>query len=261
MNDFVQYSELYHHGIKGMHWGIRRYQNPDGSLTPEGKRRYNLSDEDAYKEYLKEESKIEKGTETAAHLSLLSSLIGSIAVGAAAAPTGPGSLVTAMATMTAGTLGSAAVLDKLENKKMDTLKKSYGKERIEQMNKLLQSASISKTLDDIEEYKYYGINTFDILSTAQMESINDKYFKQSILEGRITTKDIKNYIENDKNFQKAVEKDKKINGEGWHYKKNIDGTISVKNKSGNFSYSGYLRDDKGNLVYYTKKNSNKRRKN
>lgn len=32
--------ELFHHGTKGMHWGIRRYQNPDGSLTPEGRKRY-----------------------------------------------------------------------------------------------------------------------------------------------------------------------------------------------------------------------------
>ena len=31
--------ELYHHGIKGMRWGIRRFQNEDGSLTPAGKRR------------------------------------------------------------------------------------------------------------------------------------------------------------------------------------------------------------------------------
>lgn len=33
-------SELYHHGIKGQRWGVRRYQNPDGSLTDEGRRRY-----------------------------------------------------------------------------------------------------------------------------------------------------------------------------------------------------------------------------
>lgn len=32
--------ELYHSGILGMHWGIRRYQNKDGSLTPAGRERY-----------------------------------------------------------------------------------------------------------------------------------------------------------------------------------------------------------------------------
>ncbi len=33
-------SELYHWGIKGMKWGVRRYQNKDGTLTPAGKKRY-----------------------------------------------------------------------------------------------------------------------------------------------------------------------------------------------------------------------------
>lgn len=34
-------NELYHHGIKGMKWGVRRYQNSDGSLTAAGKKRYD----------------------------------------------------------------------------------------------------------------------------------------------------------------------------------------------------------------------------
>ena len=33
-----------HHGILGMRWGIRRFQNKDGSLKPAGKKRYNDSD-------------------------------------------------------------------------------------------------------------------------------------------------------------------------------------------------------------------------
>ena len=33
-------SKLQHHGIKGQKWGVRRFQNKDGSLTPAGKKRY-----------------------------------------------------------------------------------------------------------------------------------------------------------------------------------------------------------------------------
>lgn len=39
---------LYHHGIKGMKWGERRFQKKDGSLTPAGKKRYSEAIDKAF---------------------------------------------------------------------------------------------------------------------------------------------------------------------------------------------------------------------
>lgn len=48
MNDYgayveCEYNSIYHHGIKGQHWGVRRFQNEDGSLTPAGQKRYRVN--------------------------------------------------------------------------------------------------------------------------------------------------------------------------------------------------------------------------
>ena len=48
---------IYHSGVKGMKWGVRRYQNKDGSLTPAGKKRYsNWSDDAKTAESIKKKS-------------------------------------------------------------------------------------------------------------------------------------------------------------------------------------------------------------
>lgn len=44
--------ELYHYGVKGMRWGVRRYQNQDGSLTNAGKKRYKATRGDFEKQFL-----------------------------------------------------------------------------------------------------------------------------------------------------------------------------------------------------------------
>lgn len=42
--DKITYDEIKHHGIKGQKWGVRRYQNEDGTLTNAGKKRYGTQE-------------------------------------------------------------------------------------------------------------------------------------------------------------------------------------------------------------------------
>ena len=53
---------LEHHGILGQKWGIRRYQNPDGSYTAAGKKRYGIdSEEKSAKQYQKRLNDLDRG--------------------------------------------------------------------------------------------------------------------------------------------------------------------------------------------------------
>ena len=50
-SDVINTNYLYHHGIKGQRWGIRRFQNKDGSLNKSGKKRYDVDIETAKNKY------------------------------------------------------------------------------------------------------------------------------------------------------------------------------------------------------------------
>ena len=115
MNDYLAYrvtysNELYHYGVKGQKWGIRRYQNPNGTLTEEGKIRYGvdpktgkLSDEG--KKLLKQDIDDQRKRKV--------NIFGSLGIGAATASAvavGIGLAEGIMSTKLAiGTLSSAAI--------------------------------------------------------------------------------------------------------------------------------------------------------
>lgn len=77
-------NELYHYGIKGMKWGVRRYQNADGSLTAADKKRNN-------KESKKE--RVKAGVRAAIDVYTRDKTKGQIAVDAVMASIGTAALV------------------------------------------------------------------------------------------------------------------------------------------------------------------------
>ena len=54
---YVSAHEMHHHGIKGQKWGIRRFQEEDGDLTPAGKERYANQRKERNKQETPEERK------------------------------------------------------------------------------------------------------------------------------------------------------------------------------------------------------------
>ena len=135
---YTRSSDLYHHGIKGMKWGIRRYQRKDGALTSAGKRRYS---DDSNSE--QDSSKTEKRG-----LQLTSSQKKAITIGSAVA-------VAALATYGSYKLGA---FDKFQKSGMDAVGKML-KDSVDPTTGFKLKSNTASILEDLKAVNPSGSNT------------------------------------------------------------------------------------------------------
>ena len=128
MNDYMKLHDLYHSGIKGMKWGIRRFQNEDGSLTEAGKARYGVGQtgemtKEGRKQYLKDKSDPS---------SLLKEDIGST-----------------VSTVVGGVRGATNAAREIPIKKGGTVRKTYPELSDQELQKRVNRISLEQRYSDL----------------------------------------------------------------------------------------------------------------
>lgn len=127
---------LAHHGTKGMKWGVRRYQNPDGSLTPEGRKRYGVDTNKYATENVKEAGR--RSAKASAKASFKGNVKRSAALAVAGAALGAaslGSVSIGALPLVGAAAGSAFVADMATNTALGAIMgRTYGRKAAHQQD-------------------------------------------------------------------------------------------------------------------------------
>lgn len=159
IKDWAPDDTLEHHGIKGQRWGVRRYQNPDGSLTDAGRKRYGTSNKYLSADDVENISARTSVARTATAFASFGSAAGLLYASSVSAPPFTLPLALGGLAMSVGTFASDKALKKIGDKKIEEAKpllseaQSYIYDKMDKAQKTYEETGDLEAVKSIEKWR------------------------------------------------------------------------------------------------------------
>lgn len=205
MAEFDTTEFLAHHGIKGQKWGIRRFQNPDGTRTEAGKKRYGSGNNEKKSFQLSDDAKkaikigaVVAGTAMVAYGSYKLGQHVDAHMMKMAIDTGK-EIVTKSATKTIAEMSDSEIDEKISRlKKEQELRKLMGLDPSENLNRLKNAREFEKLTDEtLHPGAMYAKNILKVSGTRALSTIGAGailYGAKAMVSGHFDKKEMANSI-------------------------------------------------------------------